>query len=763
MRFQADIPGVGQIDVEGNFATDDSVQELIALMRNQNRSVGGSANIGKTLQDAEDGLASFSDELEEAEESQKKLTDRVTGLANGIQSGTDSMARFADSGGNMTDVMNSMAPVIEDTARGIGGLVPILGEGLEELAGAAATAAFGLATAAVGMIEGFIGLNKQLYNFNLMGAGGFEAFADAAETAQIPINEFASAMVQSTDKLRLFGSGAPGGIGQLSQALGQLSRDGTLANLYSLGFTTEEVVAGMADYAIAAERSGRALSTPELAAGSLAYLKNLRELARLTGVSVKEQQAEIDAQRANLFIQNQMLDMAPEQRAQAMAFAAAIPEALVPIKDFIVSGQSYNTESALMVSQMPTTAAAFRKAYEQIESGNLDASSAQQLLKTTLETNRAAIDAELKATTQTFGTAPDSIITEGDALGKAILTITQLMNAAEIEVPSKIAGGEESELNKALGNMEETINNVQSEVQQSLVSMTTGLAPVLNNFADGVDLIVTAIGDGKRSLETLFGESENPMSDLFKKLEDSIANAITRGFNNVIANTSVGGALGFKTDEQQIERLESLYKNLETANSPEYQSQYGGYFDIEQHKKTIQDAIDELEAQGYKLENMNYTKPPVEPSAETTPTTIPTVEVEAKPVEESKGWATEFQNWWSGNEPKKAEKTQNYLDSIEAQSYNIEKLNNINNNIDSASKSPASNNPMSEPYTPESTNQQVADMKVSLDESRNISDLVQLNRSMLQYMENSSRRLDEIQSAMTQANIINRTGKMLGA
>jgi hypothetical protein len=381
-----------------------------------------------------------------------------------------------------------------------------------------------------------------------------------------------------------------------------------------------------------------------------------------------------------------MLDMAPEQRAQAMAFAAAIPEALVPIKDFIVSGQSYNTESALMVSQMPTTAAAFRKAYQQIEAGNLDASTAQQLLKTTLETNRAAIDAELKATTQTFGTAPDSIITEGDALGKAILTITQLMNAAEIEVPSKIAGGEESEINKALGNMEETINNVQSEVQQSLVTMTEGLSPVLNKFADGVDTIVTAIGDGKRSLETLFGESENPMADLFTRLENSIANAITRGFNNVIANTSVGSALGFKTDEQQIERLNQLYKNLETANSPEYQSQYGGYFDIEQHKKTIQDAITDLESQGYRIEKMNY----------------------------SPG-------------------------------------------------STSSSDPVPVSYTPESADQQVTAMKVSLDESKNLSDLVQLNRNMLQYLENSSRRLDEMQSAMTQANVINRNGKMLSA
>ena len=782
MRFQADIPGVGQIDVEGNFATNDSVQELIAIMRNQGRTPGSSTSFSKTAQDAEDGLASFSDELEDAEQSQKKLTDRVTGLAASVQGGTDTMMKFSDSGGNMTDVMDTMAPIIEDTARGIGGLVPILGEGLEELAGAAATAAFGLATAAVGMIEGFIGLNKQLYNMNLMGTGGFKQFADAAETAQIPVNEFASAMLQSTDKLRLFGSGAPGGIGQISNALGQLSRDGTLETLYSLGFTTEEVVAGMADYAVAAERSGRALSTPELAAGSAVYLKNLRELSRLTGVSVKEQQAEIDAQRANLFVQNQMLSLAPEQRAQAMAFASAIPEALVPIKDFIISGQSYNTESALMVSQMPTAATALRQAYQQIESGNLSASQAQELLKTTLENNRTAIDTELQNVTRTFGVAPQGVITEGEQLGAAILAITTLMNAAEAEVPAVIGGGEDSELNKALGNMEKTINTVQSEIQQSLITMTEGLSPVLNKFADGVDTIVTSIGDGKRGIESLFAGEEVSMQNMLQKLEDSLTAAITRGFNNVLGNTNLGKAFGFKDDEAQLKELQRLTTVLNNKDTP-LAGYYNQYIDYDEIRKKIK----ELEAQGYSLDKINYT--PDQGSS----TENPEIEIKAALDSfEAQGYGTqkidlellkaslqslEMQGYGTQKidlEPLTAAiqslESQGYgtqkidlepltaaIQSLESQGYGVQQVNfSTDPNFPKSNSTMAANN--TEPTDP-----QFADLKVSLDESKSLSDLVQLNRNMLQYLENASRRLDEMQSSMSQANMINRSSRMISA
>ena len=760
MRFQADIPGVGQIDVEGNFATDDSVQELIAIMRNQGRTPGSSTSFSKTARAAEDGLASFSDELEDAEQSQKKLTDRVTGLAASVQGGTDTMMKFSDSGGNMTDVMDTMAPVIESTARGIGGLVPIFGEGLEELAGAAATAAFGLATASIGMIESFIGLNKQLYNMNLMGTGGFKQFADAAETAQIPINEFASAMLQSTDKLRLFGSGAPGGIGQISNALGQLSRDNTLETLYSLGFTTEEVVAGMADYAIAAERSGRALSTPELAAGSAVYLKNLRELARLTGVSVKEQQAEIDAQRANLFVQNQMLNLAPEQRAQAMAFASAIPEALVPIKDFIISGQSFNTESALMVSQMPTAATALRQAYQQIESGNLSASQAQELLKTTLEDNRTAIDTELQNVTRTFGVAPQGVITEGENLGAAILAITTLMNAAEAEVPAVIGGGEDSELNKALGNMEKTINTVQSEIQQSLITMTEGLSPVLNNFADGVDTIVTAIGDGKRGIESMFAGEEVSIQNMLQKLEDSLTAAITRGFNNVLGNTNLGKAFGFKDDEAQLKELQRLTTVLDNKDNP-LAGYYNQYIDYDEIRKKIK----ELEAQGYSLDKINYT--PDQGSS----TEKPEIEIKAALDSfEPQGYGTqkidlellkaslqslELQGY--GTQKTDLEPLTAAIQSLESQGYGVQQVN-----FSKDPNFPKSNSTMAANNT-EPTDPQFADLKVSLDESKSLSDLVQLNRNMLQYLENASRRLDEMQSSMSQANMINRSSRMVSA
>lgn len=828
MRFQVDIPGVGQIEVDGNFATDDSIQELLSLMKGQKTSSNSPMkDFDKNVKKASDGLNSFSTELEDVEIAQKNLTTRMSGLANGLESGVNSMKQFTDSGGNMTDVMNSMAPVLEGTARGIGGLVPILGEGLEELAGAAATAAFGLATAAVGMIEGFIGLNKQLYNFNLMGAGGFEAFADAADTAQLPINEFANAVMNSSEKLRLFGSGAPGGIGQISQALGVLQRGQLLEQLYSLGFTTEEVVAGMADYAIGAERQGKALNAAELATGSFAYLKNLRELARLTGVSVKEQQAEIDAQRANLFIQNQMIDLAPETRAQAMAFAAAIPEALTPIKDFIVSGQSYNTESALMVSQMPTVATALRNAYTSVENGSKTADEAQVELKNTLQANRALIDAELKQVTATFGTAPDSIIQEGDALGKALVSVTGLMNAAEVEVPSKIAGGENSEINKALGKMEETINKVQTEVQQSLLTMTKGLQPTLNKFADGVDTIVTAIGDGRNALEEYFGEfktKDKPVkamfNDLFISLENSIANAITIGFNNVMASTKIGSMMGFKSQEEQIQNLKELYSYLE---DPDKMKEFVGdnNVDVATAQKLIQNQIALIEDLGYKLptkttsstantgtevlEEILSEPPPdlseiksnsekvIETLAEVTdniqttasdvflpefnsglptndfsPLSIPVSPVTALPDAQNLDISTPpVETPKVINDGEKLQEYKQRLSETYPQAldpnYRVGTVGFGWNDLTQADLIRRQEGIDRREQEVRELENKLKDKYGNLGDLNGVNELVQQNRTMLSYMENTSNKLNEMSSAMQMANVINRSGKMLGA
>jgi len=554
-KLTTDIPGIGLVTVEGNVATEDAIQELISIFKSQEqRNKINTDSINDNLDDAADNLDEFSDELIRAEKNQSLLNERMKDLAESASNGIQGMQRFADSGGSLSAIVESFGGIAESLGRGIGSFVPFFGDGLAELGGAAAQAVVGLTSMAVGTIEGFVGLNKSIFNAGLQIEGGFGAFGELAQDASLPINEFANAVIQSRDRLRLFSGGAPGGIQNVTRALAQFRDDRIMENLYSLGFTTEEIVAGMSDYAIAAQRAGRDLSTEELAEGSNRYLRNLRELSRITGVSIQEQQAKLDADRANLFIQNALLDVAPDQRAAAELFASTIPDALAPIRDFIITGQSFTAESGLMANEMSTFAGIYRQAYEAVASGTMSQEEAQAYLASAMEANADQIEAEAERTTRAFGVAPSSIIQEGEALGAAIRAAREMVQAG---AATDEAGGTEVETGSfqdALGTFEQTINEVQEEIQSVFFDTADGLAPMVTNLADMIGETVNTMGDYRellqdamqgdtetlqRRFEEMFGTelTIEPGASAMEALTNAISDAIYNGFTRVLADS----------------------------------------------------------------------------------------------------------------------------------------------------------------------------------------------------------------------------------
>lgn len=563
-KITGDIPNIGRIELDGNLATEDAIQELISVFKNQqNRTKIETDQINDDLSDVSDNLDEFDDEIVKATKSQNKLTERMKQFADTTADGVSGMQRFADSGGDLSSVVQSLGDTAVSFASGIAGSIPFvsaLAPGLGDLVGAAGSAVVGLTSMAVGTIEGFVGLNKSIFNAGLQIEGGFGAFGELAQDASIPVNEFANAVIQSRDRLRLFSGGAPGGLQNVSRALAQLRDDGVMDNLYSLGFTSEEVVAGMSDYAIAAQRAGRDLSTEELAAGSNQYLRNLRELSRITGVSIQEQQARMDADRANLFIQNALLDVAPGQRDAAQAFATTIPEALGPIRDFIITGQSFTAESGLMASEMSTFAGIYRQAYEAVASGAMTSEQANEYLASALEANADQIEAEAERTTRAFGAAPSSIIQEAEALGAAIRAAREMVQAG---VATDEAGGTEVETGSfqdALGTFEQTVNEVQSSIQAVFFDGADALAPMVTRLANTIGETATTMSDYRellgdalqgdtealrRRFEEMFGTEMTlePGATAMEALTDAISDAIYDGFTRVLGDSWWGRRL----------------------------------------------------------------------------------------------------------------------------------------------------------------------------------------------------------------------------
>jgi len=743
-KLTADIPGIGQISVEGNHATEDSINELIAIIdKRESISSKEIENFNDSIKDASNDVGEFSDSIEDSVKKHDLVAKKLATFASKSSDASMGLQKFADSGGTLSSVIDSVGEVVVGIGRGIGGVVPFLGEGLEELTGAAATAAVGLTSMAVGMIEGFQGLNKQIFNSGLQVQGGFGQFADYANDANIPVNEFANAMLMSSSRLRLFAGAAPGGIQQVSKALKEFHDDGIMENLYSLGFTTEDVVAGMSDYAIAAERQGKRLSTAELAAGSEQYLKNLRELSRITGTSIKETQAQIEADRSNLFVQRELLKVAPGQRAAAEAFAAQLDAlGLGPMKDFIISGQSMSTQSGIMSTQMSETATVLQNAYQQIAAGNVEAENVSALLRTSLSNNSGAINTELNNLINTFGVSPQLAQDFGD-LGIAARGVAEMVNAARTEM----SGGTEIEpgsIQENLGKFEETLNSAQASIQNVFIESLEGTSPYLGALADGADAaaaelnkIVDAFAEGK--LEAYF---KNAASNL-----PGMDTTDTTGMVKDIIKDVVGGTAGLSLGPSVLSaQMDRFTENPESFTLEERQDLINSLRD-EQRKNSnifvdffgfaggvLSDALGNIDARISSdkdiIESINALKATGEYATggiSSGPTSGYNVELHGTEaiVPLPDGTNIPVSLTTSG--------MSSMLESIINQTSN-ELGNKFNESISSLST-----------------------MSVNLDDSKTLSEMLQVNKNMLNQMVTNSQKTDQMLRAMENANLISRT------
>jgi hypothetical protein len=257
-----------------------------------------------------------------------------------------------------------------------------------------------------------------------------------------------------------------------------------------------------------------------------------------------------------------LLDVAPKNRAAAEAFAAAIPEALAPIKDFIVTGQSFTSESGLMVNELSTFAGIYRNAMEAVSSGAMSDKQAREYLATQLEANADAIAAEAERTTRTFGVAPDALIQEGVALGAAVRSVREMVEAGVATDEARGTDVPAGTMDDTLGKLEQTLNNVQSEIQNVFLDSVALMAPAITKVADGVDGTAEAIGDFKRLLEGVVSGDFSAVNDalgtnlqnnttntMMENLTEVIAAGIEEGFRRLLGDSWVGSRLIGDPDE----------------------------------------------------------------------------------------------------------------------------------------------------------------------------------------------------------------------
>ena len=467
-KLTADIPGIGEILVNGNIATEETLADLLEAIERLNNDLGvETKKLDDQLDETADELDDFSASVEQAQNSQNKLTQRITGLADRVDNTMTGLSKFSGSTESASDMVETFGEIAAKFAGGVGGLIPFIGEGTARLAEATAMAVTTLTAMAVGMVEQFRSLNRGLMDSGTLLDGGFSGLANAADTANIPITAFGEAVLANTNRLRLLEGGQPGGIARLSRGFKALSeaQENNLESLYALGFNNSEVAAGMANVSIAAQRAGKNLSSEELGAETFGYLKNLRELSRLTGISAEEAMSQVEANRANLFVQNQLMNLAPAQQAAAENFVASLEKTgLGPLADFAMTGQYLTEESAIMATRMGPLAGIMRQYFLDLQSG-ADPNVAMQRYRETVALNQDSIRSAMESNARTFGLTRD-LASQFGYLGEAGVSITEQLNAAGLD-EDPLSGAEN--LSITIGALQQAVQDSQSVIQSTFV------------------------------------------------------------------------------------------------------------------------------------------------------------------------------------------------------------------------------------------------------------------------------------------------------
>ena len=229
--------------------------------------------------------------------------------------------------------------------------------------------------------------------------GSLQNMITAATGAGLTMEQFNSIIRENGTVMMALGGTTEQGAKRFAQMSKQMRQSEIGDQLLRLGFTTQEVNSGMASYLNIVRGTGKMqnYSTSQLAESSGRYLKDLQELAKITGQSVEEKKKEAEALAKDVQFRAAMQKLAPEEQAQMMNMINSYPEAhRTAIKDMLATGSITTEEGRKFQALYPEAAANFRNANKDIRQGRAISKGAQEDMrnayidesKSTMERNK---------------------------------------------------------------------------------------------------------------------------------------------------------------------------------------------------------------------------------------------------------------------------------------------------------------------------------------------------------------------------------------
>jgi hypothetical protein len=376
-----DIPGIGTVEAK-NAASEATLQTILQVMQAvQKNTAGGSrggaggaapsaggagGGGGGAAQTTSQKAAAFSSKMAAQSSTQfgkasnyarqmvsqaGKGFDKVTGtvgfLGAGAMSATRGISNLAQSGAGLADSLANMNDSLTAAAGSLNH-IPKVGGLLAGVFGAIASATEQLAASMKGATASGASFG-----------GSLQSLQTSSAQAGMTMKDFGDLVSKNGEAMGAFGSTTESGAKNFARLSGQLRAAGS--DLYALGFGTQEINQGLANYGKLLRSQGLqgTKSNAELVDGSKKYLKEMDLLAKITG----ESRADKEKEREALIVDNQLAaalaDANEDVAASAHMMIGAMPNKVMKdfAKDMIANGTATTAANRLLMSQYPGLAA----------------------------------------------------------------------------------------------------------------------------------------------------------------------------------------------------------------------------------------------------------------------------------------------------------------------------------------------------------------------------------------------------------------------
>jgi hypothetical protein len=356
-----DIPGIGQVEAK-NAASEYTLNEILKIMQKFDKSMkGGTKPAGPGGGDAGAGAAAGKGSAATGgagggalNKSAGMVGSAARGVGKALGAVTGSIMKLGgpaamaagalfDLGKSGFDAVTAISQVGDSltAAAGVFSSIPVVGGLLSSIFGAVAQAA----TAVSGSFQDAAKAGASF-------GGSMTNFKNAASAAGMPMEKFGKFIAANSQGMLALGSTVEEGakrFGQVSKALRASAGD-----LYALGYSSDEVNAGIAKYGELMKLQGfrGKLTNDQLAAGAKNYMKEMDQLAKITGEERSAKEAQMKALATDAQFNAAMAGKDEKVRGDFMKLVGGFgPKMGGFVKDFIATG-TMTTEANQKIGAM---------------------------------------------------------------------------------------------------------------------------------------------------------------------------------------------------------------------------------------------------------------------------------------------------------------------------------------------------------------------------------------------------------------------------